>query len=158
VTTSRDILIAQAVTHVDALTAYRRRAMCAQPQHRHVSMPQFYILMTLQERGAMTVSELAHLLSVSAPSASSILDRMEEHGLVERVRDAVDRRVVHVGVAEQGRRMMEEMMGLKREQLQRLLESMTDVELEHVVEGAAAVDRALSRVGETVEESIATTV
>lgn len=106
----------------------------------------------------MTVSELAHLLSVSAPSASSILDRMEEHGLVERVRDAVDRRVVHVGVAEQGRRMMEEMMGLKREQLQRLLESMTDVELEHVVEGAAAVDRALSRVGETVEESIATTV
>jgi len=158
VTTSRDTLIAQAVAHIDALGAHRRRAICAQPRHRQVSMPQLYILMTLQERGAMTVSELAHLLSVSAPSASSILDRMEEHGLVERVRDDVDRRVVHVGIAQPGRRMMEEMMGLKLEQLQRLLDSMTDSELEHVVMGAAAMERALSRVSETAEAPAGATV
>jgi len=157
VTTPRDTLIDQAVAQINALAAHRRRAICAQPR-RQVSMPQVYILMTLQEGGAMTVSELAHLLSVSAPSASSILDRMEEHGLVERVRDDVDRRVVHVGIAEPGRRMMEEMMGLKREQLQRLLDSMTDSELEHVVKGAAAVDRALSRASESLEEPAGATV
>lgn len=157
-TTSRDTLIAQAVAHIDALGAHRRRAICAQPRHRHMSMPQFYILITLQERGAMTVSELAHQLSVSAPSASSILDRMEEHGLVERVRDDVDRRVVHVGIAQPGLRLMDEMTGLKREQMQRLLDSMTDRELEHVVEGAAAVERALSRASESLEEPAGTTV
>lgn len=157
-TTPRDTLIDQAVAQFNALGAHRRRAICAQPRHRHMSMPQFYILMTLQERGAMTISELAHLLSVSAPSASSILDRMEEHELVERLRDDVDRRVVHVGITEPGSRLMEEVMGLKREQMQRLLDSMTDSELEHVVEGAAAVERALSLAHETAEAPAGTTV
>ena len=157
-TTPRDTLIDQAVAQFNALGAHRRRAICAQPRHRHMSMPQFYILMTLQERGAMTISELAHLLSVSAPSASSILDRMEEHELVERLRDDVDRRVVHVGIAQPGLRLMEEMTGLKREQMQRLLDSMTDSELEHVVMGAAAMERALSRVSETAEAPAGATV
>ena len=158
-TTPRNTLIDQAVAQINALAAHRRRAICAaQPRRRQVSMPQFYILMTLQERGAMTISELAHLLSVSAPSASSILDRMEEHELVERLRDDVDRRVVHVGITEPGSRMMEEVMGLKREQMQRLLDSMTDSELEHVVQGAAAVERALSRASESMEEPAGTTV
>ncbi len=157
-TTPRDTLIDQALAQINALGAHRRRAICAQPRHRHMSMPQFYILMTLQERGAMTISELAHLLSVSAPSASSILDRMEEHGLVERVRDDVDRRVVHVGITQPGSHLMEEVMGLKREQMQQLLDSMTDRELEHVVEGAAAVDRALSRASESPEEPAGATV
>ncbi|MDQ2745369.1 MAG: MarR family transcriptional regulator [Chloroflexota bacterium] len=157
-TTSHDTLIDQAVVQINALAAHRRRAICAEPRRRQVSMPQVYILMTLQERGAMTVSELAHLLSVSAPSASSILDRMEEHGLIERVRDAIDRRVVHVGITEPGSRLMEEVMGLKREQMQRLLDSMTDRELEHVVEGAAAVERALRRARETAEAPAGTTV
>lgn len=157
-TASHDTLIDQAVAQINALAAHRRRAICAQPRRRQVSMPQLYILMTLQERGAMTVSELAHLLSVSAPSASSILDRMEEHGLIERVRDDVDRRVVHVGITEPGSCLMEEVMGLKREQMQRLLDSMTDRELEHVVEGAAAVERALRRAQEMAEAPAGTTV
>lgn len=140
---SREALIEQAIEGLNALMSYRRRAMCEQPLLRHVSMPQFYVLMTLQERGPMTVSELAGLLNVSPPSASALLDRIEEHGLIERVRDIDDRRVVRVHLLPEGRKMVEELSGMKREHLVGLFDSMSDEDLEHVIHGAAAIERAL---------------
>jgi DNA-binding MarR family transcriptional regulator len=129
----------------------RRRAICGQPLYRGVSMPQMYILITLLERGPTTVSELASLLSISAPSASSIVDRMEEHGMVTRERDEIDRRIVHVSISPKGRGMVDDMMGMRREFTSRLLESMSDDDLDHVVRAVEAVRRALELQAKTNE-------
>jgi DNA-binding MarR family transcriptional regulator len=100
--------------------------------------------MWLQERGRTTVSELAHILGVSAPSASAFVDRMEESGLVTRERDREDRRVVHVRIEPRGRDLLEEIMGMHREELQQLLAQMTDEELCCFVTAIRAVDRLLA--------------
>jgi DNA-binding MarR family transcriptional regulator len=142
---SREALIEEALERIDALAAHRRRAMCEQPLHREVSLPQLHVLMLLQERGRMMVSELAGLLRISMPSASSIVDRIEENGLVERTRDAADRRVVYVEITDRGRALAEDLMGLKRETMQRLFGAMTDEELGDMVRGMAALERALGR-------------
>jgi DNA-binding MarR family transcriptional regulator len=141
----REALIEQALSAVEDLGSARRRAICEQPLYRGVSMPQIHILIMLIERGPMTVSELAALLSISAPSASSILDRMEENGLVKRERDEVDRRVVHVDVTTHGRGVVDGMMGLHRDFTSRLLQSMSDEDLQHVVRAVEAVRKALGR-------------
>lgn len=151
---SRDALMEEALSQIDVLMSYRRRAFCSQPQFREISMPQVYILMTLRERGPLTVSELASLLDVSAPSMSAILDRMEEHEFVRRVRNTVDRRVVHVEIQDRGRAMVEDIMGAGRDFKQRVLSSMTDAELEHVIGAVNAVGNALARLNGSPERNV----
>jgi DNA-binding MarR family transcriptional regulator len=143
---TRKELIEEALDRIDELSARRRRAICEQPLHREVSLPQLHVLMTLQERGRMMVSELAGLLRISLPSASSIVDRIEENRLVERTRHAADRRVVYVAITDRGREVVEELMGLKRETLHRLFAAMTDDEILDVSRGIAALQRALARI------------
>jgi DNA-binding MarR family transcriptional regulator len=145
---SRDALMESALDEMEALMSMRRRAMCGEPLYRGVSLPQIYILMMLLERGSMTVSELASLLNISAPSASSIVDRMEEHDLVTRSRDDADRRVVHVDISAHGRTVVDGMMGMRRDMTSRLLATMSDEELRHVVQAIEAVRRAVSRFDE----------
>lgn len=150
---SRRTLVQTVLSQVDDLAARRRRAFCAHELHREVSLPQMHILMTLQERGPMTVSELAQFLRISLPSTSSILDRMEEHRFIERVRDAADRRVVRVAITEHGAAVVEEMIGPKRQEMQSLLESMTDDELRAVIAGIQAIQQAILRREETMQAS-----
>lgn len=144
--TGREVLIDEAMSRLDALIARRRRSFCDQPIPRDVSMPQMHILIGLQERGPTTVSDLAVSLEISIPSASAIVDRMEDHGLVRRVRDEDDRRVVHVTITERGAQIVEEMVGLHHEGACRLLGAMTGEELEHVTRALAAVQRVLSEI------------
>jgi DNA-binding MarR family transcriptional regulator len=141
----RQELIERAMDQLEVLVSYRRRALCARTPLRDISVPQFHALVLLQERGALALSELAHCLGISAPSATSIVDRMEEHGYASRVRDAADRRVVHVGITDQGRAVVEEMMGTQRDHTLRLLELMTKEELQAVTQAISAVQNALGR-------------
>ena len=63
---------------------------------------QFWVLEALL-CGPKRMSELAERSSTSQTSMTGIVDRLEERGLVERVRSAEDRRVVEVALTELGR-------------------------------------------------------
>lgn len=115
---------------------------CAALQGTHrtgVSMTQFHVLTLLEHHGALPMSRLAEMLDVSLSNATGLIDRMEEAGLVERVRDADDRRVVHVRPSDRGRAAREQvelmrddvmrrlLARLDREQLDRLTASLRDL-------------------------------
>lgn len=144
-TLERDALVEEAIVRVEGMMAERRRQFCAQPLSRGVSMVQLFILMTLHESGPWTISEIAGMLQVAAPSASAIVDRMEEHELVRRSRSETDRRVVHVEIAEAGREAVGAIMGVRLEAMRGIFTSMTDAEIEAVVGGLRAVGDALAR-------------
>jgi DNA-binding MarR family transcriptional regulator len=142
----RNRLVHDALEELDVLISIRRRAICEQPCYRGVSLPQLHILMMVLERERMTVSEIASLLNISTPSASAIVDRMEEHGLVTRQRDEIDRRVVHVAISDHGRGAVDGFMGMQRDNVRRMLGTMTLEELNHVVCAMAAVRKAVARI------------
>lgn len=142
-TETRGALVAQLVCQVDHLRTLRVRSICDKPLHRDISLPQLHVLVTLHEKGPMTVSAIAHLFGMSMPSASSISDRMEDRGLVTRVREETDRRVVTVDVTERGREAVEEFVGLQREHLDRLLDAMPVADLEDLSRGIAALQRGI---------------
>lgn len=146
-------VVEQALAEIDALIGFQRRAFATRHTYRELSLPQLHLLFNLQAGGPRTVSELAETLEVSTPSASAILDRMEEHDLVTRCRDTTDRRVVHVGIGKRGATLLEEMAGMKRDQLRRVLDLMTDGELANLISGVEALRRAV----ETVETSVGAT-
>ena len=63
---------------------------------------QLFTLRTLRKRGALTMSALADALGVSQPSANGMIERLVETGLVARVRDDEDRRIVRVRLTPEG--------------------------------------------------------
>lgn len=136
-------LLDEVMNQVDELMSYQRRAFCAHGPHRELSLPQLFLLLTLHERGTLTVSALAELLGVTAPSASTLIDRMEERGLLARERDVDDRRVVHVSITEAGHSLLDEMVGMKRDRVRQVLSRMNMKELQHVVGAVEALRRVL---------------
>jgi DNA-binding MarR family transcriptional regulator len=109
-----------------------------------VSMSQMHVLWLLQHQGEMSMSRLAELLGVSLSNATGIIDRMEEHGFIERVRVPDDRRVVIVRPAEGGRRALSETESTKRDTMRAILGHIPASERPIVLAALRTLRRALS--------------
>ena len=108
-----------------------------------MSMAHFHLLSMLDRHGEMAMSRVADVLDVSLSNASGLIDRLEERGLVERIRVPDDRRVVLVRVTDLGRRTLSEAEIIKEEMLTRILGALEPEQLRRVgnalrdIEGAA---------------------
>jgi DNA-binding MarR family transcriptional regulator len=86
-----------------------------------VSMTHLHVLWVLEHHGDLTMSRLADMLDVSVSNATGLIDRMEERGLVERVRVPDDRRVVLVRASAEGARIRDEIEALKQDRMRAIL-------------------------------------
>jgi DNA-binding MarR family transcriptional regulator len=83
------------------------------------------------------MSRLADLLDVSVSNATGLIDRMEERGLVERVRVPDDRRVVIVRASAEGARQRDAIEALKQDRMRSILERLSPRQLTRIA-GAIA--------------------
>src|SRR3954447_25120532 len=102
-----------------------------------ISMTHLHILWVLDHHGELPMSRLAELLDVSVSNATGLIDRMEERGLVERVRVADDRRVVIVRASAEGVRIRDEIEALKQDRMRSILGRLAPDQLERMI-GAIA--------------------
>lgn len=103
-----------------------------------ISMTHLHILWLLDHHGDLPMSRLADLLDVSLSNATGLVDRMEERGIVERVRVPDDRRVVLVRVAAEGVRVRDEVEAMRQDRLRAVLGRLEPTQLERVL--AATID------------------
>src|SRR5215204_6901879 len=94
-----------------------------------LSIVHLQVLMALDLEGTLPMRRLAETMDVSQASATGIVDRMEQRGLVERLRDDEDRRVVRVGLTELGRTTIGGFASERRERIGEILDDLTDEEL-----------------------------
>jgi DNA-binding MarR family transcriptional regulator len=80
-----------------------------------ISMTHFHVLTLLRHHDAMPMGRLAEILDASMSSTTGIIDRMEERGLVERVRVPDDRRIVLVRPTAAGLALIDEAELVKSE-------------------------------------------
>ncbi|MEO5964297.1 MAG: MarR family transcriptional regulator [Candidatus Limnocylindrales bacterium] len=140
-TTLRSELLDELVAHSPAATMrYMRRWPGGA-----LSLVHIHVMTVLDEDGPVAMRSLAESLDVSQASATGIVDRMEQRGLVERRRDDEDRRVVRVALTELGRTTIGGMATERRELLLEVLEDLTDEELSGFLLGARAMRRARER-------------
>lgn len=76
----------------------------------------FRIMNVLWAVGAVELRDLARLSGASRAAISSALNTLQRDGLVERIRDTADRRLVRLELTERGRA---ELLGGMREQAER---------------------------------------
>jgi DNA-binding MarR family transcriptional regulator len=132
------------LTEVNGWIGELRCASMGRLVQGHVSLSQMHVLWLLQHHGAMSMSRLAELLDVSLSNATGIIDRMEEHGLVERARVPKDRRLVLVQPAAAGLRALTETETHRRERLRSVLRHLSPTERPIVLAALKSLRRALS--------------
>ncbi len=74
-----------------------------------ITFPQWNAMTVLEELREATIKELAERLQVSPPSASVMVDRLVELGLVTREQRKNDRRAVRIILSREGATVLKEM-------------------------------------------------
>jgi DNA-binding MarR family transcriptional regulator len=108
-----------------------------------VSMTHFHVLTLLRHHDAMPMGRLAELLGASMSAATGIIDRMEERGLVERIRVPDDRRVVIVRPTRTGIDLVDDAELLKSRVVDAALARLSDDQLRLLAASAADLDAAI---------------
>lgn len=92
-------------------------------------------IMIALAKGPHSVSQLAEVVGVSRPAATQLVDRLVEHGMVERRHDPEDRRVVFVDYTPGEREIARRIVKARRKPLEQTIERMTDEEAEAFLKG-----------------------
>ncbi|MGE7182642.1 MarR family winged helix-turn-helix transcriptional regulator [Peribacillus sp. NPDC006672] len=86
-----------------------------------ITIPQFLALQWLFEAGDMTIGELSTNMFLAFSTTTDLIDRMEKHQLVKRVKDEKDRRVVRIHLLDEGERIIEEVINKRQQYLSGVL-------------------------------------
>lgn len=71
-----------------------------------LTSPQILLLQTIRAEGRVTIGEIAKRMSLSQATVTSIIDRLEKRGLVNRERSSGDKRKVFACLSEQAFEML----------------------------------------------------
>jgi len=139
----RRALIGEIVAGTAVIAGHQRCAVVRRLHRQGISMAHLQTLWILQEHGPQPMTRLADLLGVAVPNATGIIDRMEQRGLVERLRDGADRRVVTVRQTPEGARAVEEIDGWRSDMLVELLDRLDTDQLLRLVGGIQELREAI---------------
>jgi DNA-binding MarR family transcriptional regulator len=108
-----------------------------------LSPSQSAALATLERRGPLTPSELAALERIQRPTATRLLARLEEEGLVARSADPEDRRSALITLTDHGRAVLYESRTRKNAYLAQRLQALDADELATIDRASAILERLL---------------
>ncbi|MGW6300054.1 MarR family winged helix-turn-helix transcriptional regulator [Peribacillus butanolivorans] len=94
-----------------------------------ITIPQFLALQWLFEAGDMTIGELSTKMFLAFSTTTELIDRMEKHQLVQRVKDEKDRRVVRIHLLEEGERIIEEVIKKRQQYLSGVLVNFSESDI-----------------------------
>jgi DNA-binding MarR family transcriptional regulator len=113
---------------------------------RSISMTHLLLMTLLETHGPLPMSRVAELLGCGLPAATGIVSRMEERGLVERLHEAEDRRVVTLRLAADGVAEVRQLQLGRRQRMAKAVAHLTDVERQQLLASVRALRAAFNRV------------
>lgn len=110
-----------------------------------VSVIQLSAAHILASRGPQTMGQLADALGISVASATGVVARMEDRGLVHREHGTTDRRLVIVTATEGAGELFRSLELQRREYLGRMFRELTDEQIGGLLVGMRAFRAARER-------------
>jgi DNA-binding MarR family transcriptional regulator len=104
-------------------------------------------LATIDRHGPLTPSELAAHERVQRPTATRVLARLEEAGLIDRAPDPADRRSALVSASTAGRTLLRRQRSRKDQYLARRLAALDGDDVATLERAAAILERMLDEEG-----------
>jgi DNA-binding MarR family transcriptional regulator len=148
-----DEQIERILGELEPIVARTREALARVWHDRSVSKANLHVLMLLEQFGALSMSRLAAQIGVSFPNMTGIVDRMEENGLVERVRSDDDRRIVLVRSTTKGAELAAELPELRRAYLRRVIAALPEEDRRTCYDAFRAFRRAADTLAEEPEQN-----
>ena len=93
-----------------------------------LTCPQLAILTEISKHSEISVGRLAESVSLSQGTVTSILERLENRGLIKRVRNGIDKRKVMASNTEEGKLLLSKAPPLMREAFGIRMESLEEWE------------------------------
>ena len=100
-------------------------------------------LATIENHGPLTPSRLAELERIKRPTATRVLRRLEEEGLIERAADPTDGRSTVVRVTRSGSARLKKLRSRKNAYLARRLRELPEEDVEALERAADVLERLL---------------
>ena len=119
--------------------------LIAEVSNRQISLAQIQALRYVWRHDHVLMGDLAKGLSITYPSATNMVKRLERRKLVRRKVNPIDRREVEVVLTEAGRAMVEQMERKRGERLAATLAAMTDEDRAALMKGLRAFLQAAMR-------------
>jgi len=100
-------------------------------------------LATIERRGPLTPSELAGFEGIKRPTATRVLQRLLEAGLIERTADPTDGRSAVVSVTKEGGSLLKKLRSRKNAYLAQRLRELPDDDVKALERAAGVLERLL---------------
>lgn len=111
----------------------------------NLTTPQIKLLTCFNGNDEHTMSELSKNLSVSLPTMTALVSRLEAANMVRRERDRGDRRVVKVKLTRTGERELARLISIRQKEMSRILMNLDEEEIKNFLTSIEAVARLLSK-------------
>lgn len=95
-----------------------------------LSVPQFLVLDLLYLEGRLKMTRLAREIRVSLPAMSGLVDRLFKMGLVSRLFDESDRRIIKIGLTQKAKNIINNIHEQRENSIMRIFEKLEESERE----------------------------
>ena len=89
------------------LLALRRSQARGRQAPDDLTLAQYYLLHPLEREDGVPLCQLADFAGIAAPTATRLVDGLENAGVIRRRRSETDRRTVEISLTQDGRRRLE---------------------------------------------------
>jgi DNA-binding MarR family transcriptional regulator len=131
---------------IGPLFAGERAAFAHRCHARQISMAHLFLMTMIEKQGPMPMTRVAELVGSGLPTATGIVSRMEERGLVRREHDTRDRRVVLVSLTDEGNAELQTLHLARRERIAAAIAHLSQPERAGLLSSVRSLRGAFERV------------
>jgi MarR family transcriptional regulator, organic hydroperoxide resistance regulator len=113
--------------------------------HHGITTLQGRILLEIEQHGSHTIGTLATRLHIAGTNISTMCKKLEGKGLLARVRDEGDERVVKVALSDKGKSVVEEINSELIEKISKAIHGETDQSLQDIINGLKKLNNLLEK-------------
>jgi DNA-binding MarR family transcriptional regulator len=113
-----------------------------------VNMSQLKAMTAFSEDSLLSMGELCKMANIKMPSMTEVVDRFVKEGILERIRNNEDRRVVKVKMTAKGKKMHKEVLKRRADELTNIFGVLTTKDRTKLVDSLKNVSEILIKVTE----------
>lgn len=113
--------------------------------------PSRFVLATVLKNGPIPMSDIGRRMDISKPYMTALIDKLIAEGLVERIADKDDRRIVLVGATEAGRNTLKEFRKHGRDAIKKALSSLSHEDISALLDSMETMNSVVSKLKENDE-------
>jgi len=110
------------------ISRFMKQEMSYNGNYTHLSILQIQTLVFLNQNKNVSMSDIAGHFHIESPSATSLLNKLNDLKVVKRDEDKKDRRLVIIALTNEGKMLLKQAMQQRKIKIERILEFLSEKE------------------------------